>query len=197
MRVERRLRVLLTSFAAALLGLAQTHADPPNGTTTLPDPASIVVPDVDAAPGARDAEDYWEYYYFHKPGVTFEKAVADFRECFLYSSALEAAPPDPVFVPLGMPGSVAKNYTVNLMPLSYGIAGLVAVTVLQVIVEDSVNHDVERANTRRCMGYKGYHRYGTSRMIWRQLGKGNDDEIVFRFAKIASGPQPKSAEIEP
>jgi hypothetical protein len=50
---------------------------------------------------------------------------------------------------------------------------------------------------RRCMTFKRYNRYGTTKAIWQQIEAGTVADKLARRALIASGPQPASEVIAP
>jgi hypothetical protein len=113
--------------------------------------------------------------------------------CRMFAQSAQIVATPPFFVPLG--GALAKeqrDYEANAMA-QYGLVGMVIVGVIIANAEE----DNERAVTRRCMMYKGYARYGTSREIWKEINRGNDAERIARQAIIASGPQPIAGAIAP
>jgi hypothetical protein len=60
-----------------------------------------------------------------------------------------------------------------------------------------VEEDLEKTTDRRCLAYKGYHRYGTTRAIYKQIVSGTDAEKLARKAVIASGPPPQAEALGP
>lgn len=169
-----------------------------------PDPATVVVPDLAFKPTKRDPHGYWEYFVFHKAGVSYPKAFADLTECAGNSRYLVATGPIPKFVALGGDASQTVSergaaYTTGLyQPGTLGnmVEGLV-VPIIFAIAINSVNHGVERANTRRCMAYKGYKRYGLNSKLWDKLNEGKEPQITARLALIASAPTAPAEEIDP
>jgi len=119
------------------------------------------------------------YFYFHKPGVSYEKAFADLDQCRQYGQASQIALLVPTFVPMG--NALVKG---PMIPTDvYPGPGLLVLYMMQETQEDN-----ERATMRRCMAYKNYGRYGISRAIWKQIDTGTDAEKLARQALIASGP---------
>ncbi|HEV2563051.1 MAG TPA: hypothetical protein VGT78_13010 [Rhizomicrobium sp.] len=166
-----------------------------------PDPTSVAVPDLSSA-STRDVDE--DYYYFYKPGVSYERAFADLDQCRLYALADNisvATPPD--FVPLS--GYVEKarpinNYNMSFYANQYGIGGAIGAAVGGFIVgaiDAQAEDDNARATDRRCMAYKGYSRYSTSSDIWDKINAGNDAEKLARKAVIASGTKPPSEAVDP
>jgi len=158
--------------------------------------APPVIPDLSFKPTERDVWRYSDYFYFHKDGVAYEKALADLKECSSYSRAITpmGAPPD--FVPLGgAPDPNAKSeFNQRAYASSFVMYGLVGVALAAIVLDSS---STERSNDRRCMGYLGYQRYGLSKAIWSKLTKGSDEENLEVFALIASGPHPTAESLKP
>ena len=101
--------------------------------------------------------------------------------------------PPPNFVPFGSsPGPIYNPAQMN----AFGMGGIVGGLIVGAII-GGYEHTVERANLRRCMGYKGYKLYGLSRDLWHQVNTGSAEEIEQRFALIAAGPEPSSEAIDP
>jgi hypothetical protein len=189
----------LAVLACAPSALAGSDANK-NAPPTPVDPSSVVVPDLSFKPVPKDADHYWEYFYFNRPGVKYEKAFADLSECLSISANLQATTPVPDFVPLGGAEGM-RSYRggvwENPILMQYGLVGGVVGSVMYSIIGGMIVHEIERANTRRCMQFKRYKRYGVSKAVWAQLTKGSPGEVTIRFALIASGPVPAAEVIEP
>jgi hypothetical protein len=71
---------------------------------------------------------------------------------------------------------------------NYGLVGL----AIAALIADSVQEELVNLAARKCMAYKGYHRYGITRAIYKQLDSGTDGEKLARKARIASGPAPQA-----
>jgi hypothetical protein len=155
-----------------------------------PDPASVVVPDLTFTPTKRDPNHYWEYFAFHKAGATYQKAFADLVECAGYSHYLVASGPVPKVVMFGDGRKIARD---DAAPMFAGVVP----SIIFAMASNSVNHSVERANTRRCMAYKDYKRYGLNSAIWDKISDGSEVVIIARLALIASAPTPPAVEIDP
>lgn len=188
----------------ALLAAPVLAQDVSAGRSVPPNPADIAVPDLGFTPTKRDPNHYWEYFAFHKRGVTYPTAFTDLTECADNSRYLVATGPVPDFVALsGDEGLIVRDgpppyssgvYSPGTLPNM--VEGLIA-PIIFAIATSSVNHGVERANTRRCMAYKGYKRYGLTSAIWNKISNGKDTEIAARLALIASAPTPPAEEIDP
>ena len=164
----------------------------PAGDATAPDPPKVTLPNLDAPLDARDAGQSGTYFYFHKQGVSYAQALADIQECDAYSSALQPMAPLPAFVPMGGaagPDTTSQKALMNAWflwgPVGMGIAA---------VAMDDLRSDEQRANLRRCMGFRGYLRYGTSRTAWKEL---SGDGFEAKLASIASGPLPQSKAVAP
>jgi hypothetical protein len=160
-----------------------------------PDPSSVTVPDLRFTPTPGDVADYDEYYYFYRQGVSYEQAFADLDQCRMYvlASSLTSVLP-PRFVPLkGDVVSRSDSKIVDFYYASYGIVG----GLLAGAVMDEENSENARGTNKRCMAYKGYSRYGTTRDIWDRIAAGGDAEKLARMARIASGPEPQAKAIDP
>jgi hypothetical protein len=191
---------------AAPASLAEPAAAPAAPAVAPPN-----IPSLDFKPTKHDIDHYWEFYYFHKAGVSYDRALADLDECHSYSRMLVATSPVPKFIPLGTQNS---PYTSDELfrrqfdfqyrfSQQYGLFGGLTAALIAEIATSSVNHGVERSNLRRCMYFKGYSRYGLNKSLWKQLNEatGKDEErgkqIIARFATIASGPAPQMEAIAP
>jgi hypothetical protein len=158
-----------------------------------PDPKGITVPDLASAPAQRERGDYDEYFYFYKAGVTYDAAFFDLDECRMYALSTPLLVAPPTFVPLGGDALVQSRARSGAAMTQYGVIGAIISSILIAGAEE----ENIRANTRRCMAYKGYERYGTRRAIWQQIDAGTDAEKTARMALIASGPHPNAEAIEP
>ncbi len=182
---------ILSAMALACCAATAAFA----GDAATPDPPKVTLPNLDAPLDAHDAAGFETYFYFHKQGVDYPTALADIQECDSYSSALRPMTALPAFVPMGgapRPDETTRKALVNVW-FAWGPVGLGIVA----IALDNVRSAAQRANIRRCMGFRGYQRYGTSRSAWKELNKGSDGEIEASLALIASGPQPQSKALAP
>lgn len=133
--------------------------------------------------------DYSKYFYFHKEGVSSVAAQADFDECTTYGANVTNIEPgtQTMYVP----------YTGALSPLAAGLAGGIG-AALGSLLADALFKGPQRKAMRRtvmrkCMGFKGYQRYGMNKQAWEKLADGDDQAAVSaRFATLASGPKPSA-----
>lgn len=157
------------------------------GTTML---ALLLLP---LAAGAQTAAapvekpDYSKYFYFHKEGVSLTAAQADFDECTTYGANVTNIEPGAqvMYVP----------YTSALSPLANGLAGGIG-GALGGLLADALfkgpqRRAMRRTVMRKCMGFKGYQRYGLDKEAWEKLADGDDRAAISaRFAALAAGPRP-------
>jgi hypothetical protein len=189
------MRVGAGAAVAACLCLAVRPAAADNTIAPLvrPDPATITLPDMTSPPTARDARNYDSYFYFYKAGVSYEAAFADLDQCRGYSLSARLVSAPPRFVPLD--GTVVSR---RIEPSASFAAqyGVIGVLIAGVIVA-SAEEDAAIATNRRCMFYKGYRRYGTTRDIAHRIADGTDAEKAARLARLASGAPPQAEAIDP
>lgn len=188
-------RTALTVFLASWLASTPVSADTEISLKPLerPDAAAVTVPDMTFTPAKADIRRFDDYFYFHKSGVSYERAFADLDQCRMYGQMTQFVAPLPAYVPLGgdpvkAPGP--RHWNMFLMD------GIVGALIADIIIANAME-DRAIATSRRCMAYKGYRRYGTSRNIFKQIDSGADTEKLARKALIASGPAPQIEATEP
>src|SRR4051794_15153676 len=73
------MKILAAALALILPapGLAQPPAD-------MPDPSAITLPDMSGSADPAVWEDGWKHFYFHKDGVSYAEAYADFTDCYRF-----------------------------------------------------------------------------------------------------------------
>lgn len=151
-----------------------------------PAPSEAAVLAFRPAPG--DETKYQRHFYFHRQGVALDAARADIVECRGYAAGVVLWARLPDRVPA--PGK-------EIAPQATGsgiISPLVAGAVLD-IFGGAEERKIVGANLRKCMGFKGYRRYGLSEPLWEWLNAG--DDAVDRQARIASGPAPAAKWLDP
>jgi hypothetical protein len=182
MNSRKAIAALVFACTAALPAFAQTVIKP----VERPDPAGLAMPELAFVPSKSDLRNFDEYFYFHKPGVSYERAFADLDQCWGYGLATKLLGDTPSVVPLGGDAIKAPMFKQGVNP------GFVVGAILA-----GAESDKGLISYRRCMTYKGYARYGLSRAIFGQIRKGSDADKLGRLALIASGPQPQAGAIEP
>ncbi len=166
---------------------------PASGQTVItplarPDPASVTIPDLAAfAPTPSDVRRFDDYFYFHKDGVSYARAFADMEQCRVNATLAQLYAAVPDLIPVGdIPTS---NPQLSARP--YQLGGLFGGFLIA-----EAEADYSAATNRKCMAYKGYARYGTSRALFKQIDSGTDTEKEARKALIAAGPKPAAEAIE-
>lgn len=158
-------------------------------TAAKVDPATIIAPDTRFTPTADDVGSYWKYFFFHKEGVSFDRALTDIAECDRYSNGPNGEGQDifpllPKFVALGEgKARVRDNSTAGWQ---YGLVG----ALIDSAISGPMLRKLRMASTRKCMEFKGYVRYGASKALWEELNGGDPGKSALVRAKIASGPAP-------
>lgn len=176
---------LLTFIAQGATAQTATGPTPQD----LPDPATIETPGLTADAGS-DADG--KYAYFHKQGVSFAVAFADLSECYSYANA----PIPPVILPARLaittapPAELARS---RVGPSPYGLIGMGIASLLI----PGLDRRLHQANMRMCMGFKGYKRYAVNKQAYIALTEGEGRKAILMQAKIAAGPLPATAALQP
>ncbi len=191
-----KLSLVMSLVAAPLAAEAQTPAQgpasAPDPMTVVPDPATVVTPELAFTATPEDEGTFDKYYYFHRAETSFPEALADLRECDGFASGLTA------------------NYQYQQAPYPYNgtmagaAGGIIANAMMAAIFMPAEKRRVRRINMRRCMGYKGYGRFGLSKELWRKFNfeegfSGEAEErrqaMIAQQAKVAAGPMPVCKEL--
>lgn len=153
------------------------------------DPATITTPDLTFVPTAKDRTNFHKYFYYWKPGVSFERAHSDLSECYLFVT------PRPAYLPFHL--DISDEVLLAPPPRSGATQfGLIGAILAGPVVPD-MSFEAIQQRFRTCMGFKNYVRYGTSEALWKQI-HGKDGERSLRIiAKIASGPEPEGERVDP
>lgn len=169
-------------FAAALAvwlggaGPAAAQADSP------PDPATVTLPDLTPSSDPEVIKDGWKHFYFHKAGVSYAEAYADFSECYRYLPVAGADPGLPMFAPWGqVPGVERIQPSYN-----YGLVGIAIVA----LTAGPMERKASQSRLRRCLETRGYVRYPLPEKVWRQLVDDYSERSIALQAKAASLPAP-------
>lgn len=142
--------------------------------------------------------DYDKYFYFNRPGTSFDEAYADITECDALSRGAN--------IYRGADSSAMASAMTQ-----YGIGpglvgGAIASAMMDAIFGSAERRKQRRTNMRNCMFFKGYDRYGLARDKWVDFNfeEGNgpaDPEVRARDllmqARVASGPRPEQKVLEP
>ncbi|MGH3428466.1 MAG: hypothetical protein ACRDQZ_13015, partial [Mycobacteriales bacterium] len=160
---------------------------------TRPDPATVTIPDVTVPLSDRDARNFEDDYFFQKPGVSYETAFADIDTCRMYGLSARAISAPPTVVPLS--GAVVQR-SESASPRLFSQYGVVGGLIAGALIAEA-EEDAAQGAVRRCLFYKGYRRYGTSRAVFDAINSGTDVDKAARMARIASGPTPATRDIGP
>jgi hypothetical protein len=214
---------LAAAFAATtLLGVSGTAHAQSNRLTThssqrglsdlevmewQPEADSIELPKVNH--NVKDATDdkYDKYFFFHRTETTFAEALADLRECDNLSRDLSGGSVSAPYYPSYwenpyLYGGSYDNYSAGAA-LGGAIGAAIGMAIAMEIAQETERRRIRRVNMRRCMGFKGYDRYGTSQSRWRKFNfEGGDGEpnerrrqhALAQQAKLASGPLPEESQ---
>jgi hypothetical protein len=184
--LKRGFRAIAAFACVAACPVHAQDAPPPVG------PAAIEVPSLEFVATPRDERDYLLYFFFHKPGMSFEQALSDLTECYAEAESFQL-PWIPYFSLLDDAAITPKG--VRPQGNSFGLMG----AVFAALVDDHapINVYEVQPKVRMCMGYKEYTRYGATRAIWKAIGGDGVKHAVLVLAKIASGPAPSARSIEP
>jgi len=182
-----RLAPLLMLAIAGCCGTAVAADDP----DVWPNPGTMAVPNLSFKSGT--AGDDEKYFYFHREAVSFEKARSEIEECAAYSADMALNAADPNYIQFGGDPEHLEGTFISRAYRSRGLVG----RIIGGVVNDAVLSGVARENTRACMAFKGYSRYGITTVLWNALNTGTPAEVVTRLAVIASGPKPQTEVLVP
>lgn len=168
---------------------AKPKVDP---MTVVPDPATVPMPKLDFASTPLIEADFDKYYFFNRANTSFEEALADLRDCDGFARGL----------------SSGYKYQEAPYPYTYTMAGaaggVIANVMIAAIFGSAEKRRLRRVNMRRCMGYRGYARFGLEKDLWQEFnfeegfsGEGEDKRqaMLAQQAKVASGPRPAGKEL--
>ena len=189
---------MIRNFASGLVASAAlfsslAFAQPaPDPMTVIPDPASIAMPKLEFTATPVIEADFDKYFFFNRADTSFEQALGDLRECDGFARGLTSG----------------YRYQEAPYPYTYtaaGVAGgLIANVMISAIFGSSEKRRLRRLNMRRCMGYKGYQRYGLEKDLWQEFhfeeGFSGETEVkrqamLAQQAKVAAGPRPAGKEL--
>ncbi len=160
--------------------------------------AAVAAPAAEAGPQDESAflayrpaadDTFARHFFFHRPGVPLEEARADLAECRDYAADAMLWPREPKSLPPD-PKTLPPN-------VSGGPLGPVAGGLVFGLVEGGERAKIAAANMRKCMGFKGYDRYGLPDALWKQLNAGTPEEALLRQARLASGGAPSGRKLDP
>lgn len=177
---------------AAQADAADVSAPIVDPMTVVPDPMSVAMPKLDFAPTPQDEADFDKYFFFQRDGTTFQEALADIRDCD------------------GIARGLSDGYRYQDAPYPYtytmagAIGGAIGNAMVAAIFGSAEKRRLRRVNLRRCMGYKGYSRFGLQKELWQAFnfeeGFSGEAEVkrqamIAQQAKVAAGPRPVGKEL--
>lgn len=179
------------SLVASAAG-AQTAKPAVDPMTVVPDPAAVPMPKLDFVSTPLIEADFDKYFFFNRADTTFEEALADLRDCDGFARGL----------------SSGYKYQEAPYPYTYtaaGVAGgVIANVMIAAIFGSAEKRRLRRVNMRRCMGYRGYARFGLEKDLWQEFnfeegfsaeGEDKRQAMLAQQAKVASGPRPAGKEL--
>lgn len=171
---------------------AQTSAPAVDPMTVVPDPATVAMPKLDFASTPLIEADFDKYYFFNRANTSFEEALADLRDCDGFARGL----------------SSGYQYQAAPYPYTYTMAGaaggVIANVMIAAIFGSAEKRRLRRVNMRRCMGYRGYARFGLEKDLWQEFnfeegfsaeGEDKRQAMLAQQAKVAAGPRPAGKEL--
>jgi hypothetical protein len=126
---------------------------------------------------AAEDEDDPDNFFFQKPGVSREAALADWEECRDLASAVE-------------PPRGPSVYTPN-------VAAAAAAGFAQGFIRGGQRRHMGEAAMRKCFQVKGYSRYAMTKEEAKQLYSGGWKTMREKLADKAAGPAPSEPALVP
>jgi hypothetical protein len=157
------------------------------------DPASVTTPQLQFTETDADKTGYDKYFYFVREDTDFATAYQDIRECDALARGMNFY--------LGG-GQVPYPYAGTM---AGAVGGAIGSAVADAIFGSALRRQMRRTNLRKCMGYKGYSRYGLNKQLWEQFNfeEGNKtvreeqrQKYLQMQAKAAISGRPSSEELE-
>lgn len=159
---------------------AQAQEENASRTDTEPQLSAVSpeIPDITPPDGKFGSEA--KYFVFHKAGVSYQEALADFTECNRHV-AHGVWRDAPSFVPWGQDDKgrpLTPSYESGLLG-----------AVMWSMISGGLDRSVRQTIMIRCMMPKGYLRYRMGEQQFRDLFEKRKDALELAAA-IASGPTP-------
>jgi len=152
-----------------------------------------------AIPDLKDGQPYGDerkYFVFYQPGVSLDRARADFRHCFRYALVTAERQPTNFYTPEAPTNAYAMGQAAKPPEYSGGNYGLVGLGIAS-IIDGPLERSRRQMNMMRCMLPRGYERHRVSESMWKSLN-GNDLAAAVEVqAQIASGPAPSTPKVAP
>jgi hypothetical protein len=156
---------------------------------TLPDPATINVPDLSGSDSKEVIDNGWKYFFFQKPSVSFAEAHSDLAFCYRYQGNSNwGTVGSPRFVPWVEAAADDTADTSSPITTQYGLIGYGMGALVLGMIEGTLVRRDQQSKMRRCMETRGYTRYGVAEEIWENVRAMPPADAIAVQAKIASGP---------
>lgn len=190
------LALLVLPIGGALQAQA-IKSEPPMRHFTDAEIAAIEMPVLAFQETPEIATDFDKYYYFYRPGTSFDEAYADITECDALARGAKYY--DGGYEPY--PGYYGATYGIGGV-----IGGAIASAMVDAIFGSAERRKMRRTNMRTCMHYKGYDRYGLDRDQWKDFNfeEGNSPadpavraKDLLAQARVASGSKPQQEALQP
>jgi len=172
------LRALIPALFLATPAFAQEQPQVPAIET-------VALPDMSSANDPAVAGDGWKYFYFHKQGISYAAAYADFSDCYRFQAAGGGSAALPMFAPWREKPN-AKPVEATASP--YGLVG----DVILSMVMGPIDRRLRQSRMRRCLEPRGYVRYPLAKPSWEKLIDNYSTASIAMQAKVASGPRPNA-----
>lgn len=174
----RRIIAFVVSLTFGTGAVAQPAAPTP------PDPATLNMPDMTPTRDSGVIRDGQKYFYFHKAGVSYADAYADFADCYRF---VPNPGPAGTFLPVFRPWvEAARPESAPSIPNQYGLVG----NIVLGLISGQFERRSAQARLRLCLEPRGYLRYPLREDAWRQLTDNFSQRSIALQALAASGPAP-------
>lgn len=181
--------ILTVIVMAGALLCAPIAANEGGDPSTLPDPATITVPDLSRSGDPDVIENGWKYFFFRRDGVSFADAHADIAFCYRYmGNSNWGTVGMPRFVPWQEAAVDQTKDTNPSVNSNYGLLGYAVGAVISGMIEGTLVRRDRQSKMRRCMETRGYTRYGVAEEIWENVIAMDPADAIAVQAKIAAGP---------
>jgi hypothetical protein len=167
---------IVIALALLLSGASAASAQ----TSTRPDPATLSLPSLETEGDREVLKNGWKHFFFHKAGVSYEEAYADFADCYRFLPA-GVYSTLPMFAPWT---ESMDGRPVELVP------GTLGAQLILSLLTDAIERRAAQSRMRRCMEPRGYLRYAIPEFSWEQLIDHYSERSIALQAKAASGPKP-------
>ncbi len=177
------------------MGEGHIKSEPPIEQFSAEKVAAIAQPDIAFEETPDTIKTYEKYFYFHRDDTKFDQAFHDISECDALSRGIN-------FYNQVDTGAAMAQHGL----LAGAVGGAIGSLMADAIFGSAERRKIRRVNMRRCMGFKGYNRYGMEKEKWQDFhfeeGHGSVKgekrrNYLLMQAKVASGPKPQQEVLAP